>query len=220
MSAENSLQTAFPFNHLDDSSFNLVLYELAHGTMNYTNDLFETLLFNPIVESPISSSFPSNLDPDNNLSFNLPVSEYAVEEAFADKTASLNINLTLMHLNARSLLGNFDNFKYLLTNLRKSLSVMGVSETWLNDLTCDQVNISEYNFVSNHRSSKVGGGIGLYLQSNLKYKVLEKCNLSDPKAIESLHVCRNRSGKQEKYYHRYCLPTPKSKHRAIFGQIQ
>ena len=59
-------QTAFPFNHIDDSSFNLVLYELAHGTMNYTNDLFETLLFNPIDESPISSSFPSNLDPDNN----------------------------------------------------------------------------------------------------------------------------------------------------------
>ena len=91
--------TAFPFNHLDDSSFNLVLYELAHGTMNYTNDLFETLLFNPINESPISSSFPSNLDPDNNFSLNLTVSEYTVEEAFSDKTTSLNIDLTLMHLN-------------------------------------------------------------------------------------------------------------------------
>ena len=96
-----------PFNHLDDCSFNLVHYELAHGTMNYTNDLFETLLFNPT----ITSSFTSNLDPDNNLSVNLPVSEYTVEDGFADKTASLNINLTLIYLNARSLLGNFDNFK-------------------------------------------------------------------------------------------------------------
>ena len=67
--------------------------------MNYTNDLFETLLFNPINESPISSSFPSNLDPDNNFSLNLTVSEYTVEEAFSDKTTSLNIDLTLMHLN-------------------------------------------------------------------------------------------------------------------------
>ena len=35
-----------------------------------------------------------------------------------------------------------------------------------------------------------------------------------------ISVCRNWSGKQEKYYHRYCLPTSKSKHRAIFGQIE
>ena len=75
--------------------------------MNYKNELFETLLFNPT----ITSSFTSNLDPDNNLSVNLPVSEYTVEDGFADKTASLNINLTLIYLNARSLLGNFDNFK-------------------------------------------------------------------------------------------------------------
>ena len=36
--------------------------------------------------------------------------------------------------------------------------VIGVSETWLNDLTSDQVSISGYNFVSNHRNSKTGGG--------------------------------------------------------------
>ncbi|CAB3992540.1 Hypothetical predicted protein [Paramuricea clavata] len=162
----------FPFNHLDDNSFNLAIYELAHGPLNYNNDLFELLLCNPIDESPIASTFPFNIDPDSNLSFNMSVSEYMVEEAFADSTAKPNINFTLMYLNAWSLLGNFDNFKHLLINLRTSVSVIRVSETWLNELTCDQVNIPEYNFVSNHRSSKIGGGVGLYLHNNLKYKML------------------------------------------------
>ena len=76
MATENSLLTTFPFNHLDDNSFNLAIYELAHGPLNYNNDLFETLLFNPIDESPIASTFPFNIDPDSNLSFNMPVSEY------------------------------------------------------------------------------------------------------------------------------------------------
>ena len=71
-----------------------------------------------------------------------------------------------------------------MANLRKSLSVIGVSKTWLKDLTCDQVNIPQHNFVSNHHSSKIGGGVGLYLQSNLKYKVLGKCNFSDPLFVE------------------------------------
>ena len=159
-----------------------------HGPLNYNNDLFESLLFNPIDESPISSTFPFNLDPESNLSFNLLVSEYMVEEAFADKTAKLNINLTLMHLNVRSLLGNFDNFKHLLINLRRSISITGVSETWLNELTYDQVIIPKYNFVSSHRNSKIDGGVGLYLHSNLEYKMLPKCNFSDPDVIESLFI--------------------------------
>ena len=116
------------------------------------------------------------------------VSEYMVEETFADSTAKSNINFTLMHLNAQSLLGNFDNFKHLLINLRRSVSVIGVSETWLNELTCDQVNIPEYNFPSNHRSSKIGGGVGLYLHNNLKYKMLPECNFSNPDVIESLFI--------------------------------
>ena len=68
MSEENiNLETALPFNHLDDSYFNLVLYELTHGSFNFDNDRFESLLFNPIDQPVINNSFCSYLDPDNNL---------------------------------------------------------------------------------------------------------------------------------------------------------
>jgi len=38
----------FPFNHLDDVSFNLALYELADGPVRFNNDRLECLYFNPI----------------------------------------------------------------------------------------------------------------------------------------------------------------------------
>jgi hypothetical protein len=126
MSEENiNLETALPFNHLDDSSFNLVLYELTHGSLNFDNDRFESLLFNPIDQPVINNSFCSYLDPDNNLSFCPPVSNYLVEEEFNNEVTSLNksISFSVMHLYTRSLLGNFDKFRILLANLKKSLPV-------------------------------------------------------------------------------------------------
>ena len=48
------------------------------------------------------------------------------------------------------------------------------------------VNITGYNFVSNHRKSKTGGGVGIYLQNGLECKLLEECKFSDPHVIESL----------------------------------
>ena len=93
-----------------------------------------------------------------------------------------------MHLNTRSLLGNFDKLNLLLGNLQVPFFVIGVSETWLNDATSELVNITGYNFVSNHRKSKTGGGVGIYLKNDLEYKLREECNFSDSEVIESLFL--------------------------------
>ena len=76
----------------------------------------------------------------------------------------------------------------MLGSLKKPFSVVGISVTWLTDCTAELVNITGYNFVSNHRKSKTGGGVGIYLQNDLQYKLLNECKLSDPKTIESLFV--------------------------------
>ena len=74
-------------------------------------------------------------------------------------------DFSLLYLNCRNLIGNFDKFKILTRNLRKSFSIIGVSETWLNDETSDLVNFSGYNFISNHRLNKVGGGVSQTLST-------------------------------------------------------
>ena len=54
----------FPFNHLDDVSFNLALYELAYGPVRFNNDRLECLYFNP--KSNCNIVISGDIDPDSN----------------------------------------------------------------------------------------------------------------------------------------------------------
>ena len=98
-----------------------------------------------------------------------------------------DLNKSRVELNA-NLLCNFDKFNLTLGNLLKPFSVVGVSETWLDDATSELVNITGYNFVSNNRKSRTGGGVGIYLHKDLDYKLLPNCHFSDSELIESLFV--------------------------------
>ena len=101
--------------------------------------------------------------------------------SFGDKT-----NFSIIHLNARSLIRNFDQLNSFLRNINMPFSVIGVSETWLTHCTAELTNITGYNFVSNHRKSKTAGGVGIYLQNDLEYKLPTECKFSHPDVIESL----------------------------------
>ena len=118
-------------------------------------------------------SYLNNVDPDANFPSHRTTSNYMVEESISNQIISKSPNETfsLMHLNARRLIGDFDKFEILLANLWKSFSVIGVTEPWLNYFTSDLVNMPGYSFVSNHRKSKIGGGTDLYLENNLQYKI-------------------------------------------------
>ena len=56
MADELHLEFLFPLNHLDNSSFNLALYVLSHGPLNFNSNRLETLLFNPIVRYRVIES--------------------------------------------------------------------------------------------------------------------------------------------------------------------
>ena len=72
--------------------------------------------------------------------------------------------------------------------MNNTFSLIGVTETWLNDQTSDTVNIPGYYFISNHRKHKTVGGVGIYLRSAFQYKLLQDCTISNPEVIESLFV--------------------------------
>ena len=61
----------------------------------------------------------------------------------------------------------------LLHGISQELSVIAISETWLNKINEDCFSICGYNYVSNRRVDKTGGGVGIYLNNALVYSVRE-----------------------------------------------
>ena len=190
MSGEKTFQSILPFHNLDSNSFNIAFYEMSHGTFNYNSHRIESLLYTPIHQPGLFDPLSNNLNPDSNFLNRLPTSRYMVEEDINDHVSSFNENsrFSIMHLNARSLLKNLDQLNLILKNLNRTFSVLGVSETWLTESTSELVNIAGYNFVSSHRKTKAGGGVRIYLQNNIEYKVIKECKFSDPEVIESIFV--------------------------------
>ena len=96
-------------------------------------------------------------------------------------------DISIMHINARSLKKNFDSVNQLVASINCSLSAICISETWLNEATSSLFNLPGYTFISNSRPCRSGGGIGIYLNEILNYKILPKYSKMCPH-IESLVV--------------------------------
>ena len=127
--------------------------------------------------SPVSPSYTNSRFLDTL--FSSHIVEYSIVQSVS------TVQYCFLFRFARSLLKNLDQLNLMLGSLKKPFSVIGISETWLTDCTAELINITGYNFVSNHRKFKTGGGVGIYLQNDLQYKLLNECKLADPETIES-----------------------------------
>ena len=85
-----------------------------------------------------------------------------------------------MHLNIRSLWHKYDLLKQFLVN--SGISVMGLSETWLNENTPQKIiSMPDYDLIRLDRTwsdsptlpVKRGGGIGCYIKSDIIYSSTE-----------------------------------------------
>lgn len=80
-------------------------------------------------------------------------------------------DLSIAFFNVRSLTSSFSDVKDFI--LQENFDVIGIVETWLTDgVPSTAVNIDGYKFVRCDRETR-GGGVGLYLKSNLRYEVVK-----------------------------------------------
>ena len=94
----------------------------------------------------------------------------------------------MMHLNIRSITNKFDSFKQLIYSLNKPFQVIGLTETWLKETNEDLFKLENYDFVNVNRSTKSGGGVGIYVANELKYKIRFDLNISTENVIESVFI--------------------------------
>ena len=127
------MASIFPFNHLDDDDFELALYELAHGSLNYDFDRLATLHFNPLFGNSSSDLF-QDLDPDTNFYRTTGCNYYLADqftESFGSDIATDKSLFSVMHLNIRSLPRNLEKLSDYLLGISAKFSLIGLSETWL-----------------------------------------------------------------------------------------
>ena len=98
---------------------------------------------------------------------------------------SMNTEISILHLNIRSIINRFDDFKAYLNSLAHEFSVIGLSETWLNTYNQNNFPLPNYNSTEMVRKNKQGGGVCLYINKSLQFRERHDLALNIEDVIES-----------------------------------
>ena len=175
----------FPFNHItDEEEFKKIAFENNASAKKHlvSLEILNKKIFNPFelngIEN-VSENLPlSDVDPDLQF-FNDPnynnvhaTSDYYTEESFCSKYNQLLVDqnrFSLLHLNIRSIPKNLTQLEKYLLLLKHDFTVMGLTETWLNDTNFDLYSLSGYDHVSKYRSDRKGGGVTLFIKNSIYF---------------------------------------------------
>lgn len=80
-----------------------------------------------------------------------------------------SFNSSILHLNIRSLFNKMSQFSTFLSELNFSFSLIGLTETWLDDCSSSLISLPNYNFVFSNRQNKIGGGVGLFIKNSFNF---------------------------------------------------
>ena len=141
--------------------------------------LISNITFNPHESNSFDLSYCTEFDPDanffcqQNIFLGYACSYYA-EDELNDKMSSFMSRdeqyFSLCHINIWSIRANLQNFESYLQLLNIEFSVIGITETWLDDISCLLYTMPNYNFIENHRKNKSGGGVAIFLRDGIPYK--------------------------------------------------
>ena len=105
------------------------------------------------------------------------------------KSLHLASQLFCMHLNISSQSYHHPELYNLLSNLKIKPNIIGISETRLQRGKQPITNISLPNYVYEHTPTESGkGGTLLYIDKNIKYKLLNYLNIYTKKMVESTFI--------------------------------
>ena len=132
-----------------------------------SHDISDDVINNNCFNSSDQSSL-HKIDPDihyltvNNCPIDTP---YYSEQLFRD-TFGNNRNLSMLHLNIRSVPDHILGFISFLDNLDIELKLIALSETWIKPHHTDY-NMTHYSLEQDYRQNMRGGGVCLYIYMNL-----------------------------------------------------
>lgn len=161
--SDSTINSQFPFHNLDNEEYSSLF--TCHT---------ETILrpFN----SDTEVSFP-NWSPE--------LCDYTTLAKYNELNFTPN-NFSIIQINCRSLLHNFNNITSLIE--RNAPDVIAVSETWLKQGDEAYCNLRGYNFISCPRKEGRGGGVGVYISNKWHSSIIEDATLSLRDVCEGIVV--------------------------------
>ena len=96
--------------------------------------------------------------------------------------------ISSLYANICSLPKHLDDLSEFLLTLNWFFCIIADSETWLHRSNSDLFHLPGYHFISSHREHKAGGGVGIFIQPHLKFKLITDLQSSDNTLYESVLV--------------------------------
>ena len=144
-----------------------------------------------------SGDFEVNIDPENNFVNTMGTScDYYGEEDCTHSCCNM-IGLSILHLNARSLVKNIDSIKQMLTNIKFEFDVIAISESWLDENNKNDVNLDGYEVIHQLRNNKKGGGVCLYIRNVFRFNIIKQMCCSIDNLLECCTVQLDMQGKKD-----------------------
>ena len=119
----------------------------------------------------------SEIDPDfqfytDNYYIKNTQCDYYIEDTFVNKftqSGSFDRNLSIFHLNIKSLPKHCDELVMYLDSLKFPFSFIGLTETWLDECKENLYDIPKYVSVTRSRKTKRGGGVSLLVRNHISF---------------------------------------------------
>ena len=186
---KNCLGSILPFNHIVDN--NEFIQELNNCYLN------EPIDYNKLLSLKINPFDLNNNSKDNhelNMMYDIikqnDPCEYHLSDTLNDLTKNKQPEISLIHFNSRSLDKNLDQITDYLKTLNHKFSIIAFSETWLKDKQNSPVftQIDGFRLVRDDRIHKNGGGVALYISTDLNFRIRHDLNLPNHSDYESIFI--------------------------------
>lgn len=124
-------------------------------------------------------------DPDNNSCGHINSRcSYYTDDQYNDLNVESDHRISIIHFNSRSLYTNYTSIR----NYSKPFDIIAPSETWLCLQKGFDFELKGYESNYMNRKGERGGGVALYIENSLNYKVVENMTISIDDSMECITV--------------------------------
>ena len=132
--------------------------------------------------------FEQDIDPEQNFLNSIKSqSSYFTDQQFNSEITH-DQGISIIHFNSRNLYANFQNVKEYLWKFKNPFNIIAISETWINLERGDDFSLLGYNFHCVNRKDGKGGGVALFIDECLEYKVHENLCIVIDEVMECITI--------------------------------